>query len=108
RARWSAPPEGGGMKILLVGDWPPPHGGVAVHVKQLHGYLAERSIDVRVLDIGVNGEGRQPGRFLSELSRHAARGYAAHLHTSGSNRKAWLVAAAVAPVGASVITVHSG
>ena len=38
------------MRILLVGDYPPPPGGIAIHVRQLHRMLHESGCEVRVLD----------------------------------------------------------
>ena len=43
------------MRVLLVGDYPPPQGGVAIHVQQLHRFLDERGVHVRGLDIGKGG-----------------------------------------------------
>jgi len=40
------------MKVLLVGDFPPPHGGVAVHVEQLWRSFTAAGVLVKVLDIG--------------------------------------------------------
>ena len=107
------------MKILLIGDYPPPQGGLAVHMQQLHAYLLSRGAQVRVLDIG-KGEGshpdvvrvRGPAALGAELARALTQGFLVHLHTSGNNPKAWLVAAAAAavrwPGAVRVITLHSG
>jgi hypothetical protein len=40
------------MKILLVGPYPPPHGGVSVHVWGIHRRLTEAGVPCRVLDTG--------------------------------------------------------
>ncbi|HZH03991.1 MAG TPA: glycosyltransferase family 4 protein [Myxococcaceae bacterium] len=107
------------MRVLLVGDYPPPSGGISVHVQQLHGVLRRAGIDAHVLDIG---KGRQrhpdvtaahsPWAYASRLAAFAARGYLIHLHTSGNNRKAWAVAASCAwmPLRRAprVLTIHSG
>ena len=108
------------MRIGLVGDWPPPFGGVSVHVRALERGLTARGVDVRVLDIG-KGDHRErnvvPARgqvaFARELAWAAARGYLLHVHTSGANPKSWLVALAASrarlPGGArGVLTLHSG
>ncbi len=105
-------------RILLIGDYPPPHGGVAVHVKQLHDFLLARGLESKVLDIG-KGRGPAPevvpspslGCYGWHLARFAASGWLLHLHTSGNNPKAWLVAASVATApgrGGKAITLHSG
>lgn len=107
------------MKVTLVGDFPPPVGGIAIHVKQLHGFLKEAGIAARVLDIG---KGRHetddvtPVRGWLDYARHVSRLAASdeivHLHISGNNTKAWAVAASLGASLSSqairVITVHSG
>jgi glycogen(starch) synthase len=108
-------------KIVLVGDYPPPAGGIAVHVQQLHRWLRERGVPVRVLDIGKGGHDRQdpgvlPARAPQTLVRRLARvspDSVVHLHTSGNNPRAWYLTALVSLVLAHrapppVITVHSG
>jgi glycogen synthase len=106
------------MRVLLVGDYPPPHGGVAVHVQQLHRFLRERGLEVRGLDIGKGARPAPdvlPVRSAPALARELARTRhgVVHLHTSGNNPKAWLVAAAVGAVrspggGPRFVTLHSG
>lgn len=108
------------MKVLLVGDFPPPHGGVAVHVEQLWRAFTAAGVTARVLDIGRGGPGKGPGvipvrgmaELASGLARFSADGWLIHLHTSGNNIKAFLVAAAASvalrPSPGRVITLHSG
>jgi glycogen synthase len=108
------------VKVALVGNWPPPFGGVSVHVAALAGVLARRGVDVRVLDIGRGdhrGGAVRPARggprFAARLAAVAAEGRLVHLHTNGANRKSWLVALAAGrarrPLGPrGVLTVHSG
>lgn len=110
----------GGMRILLVGDHPPPYGGIAIHVQQLHRYLRRRGWEAEVVDIG---KGRKPAPNVTPakgpvslgwtLGRAFAKGFRPHLHTSGNNPKSWLLASAVAelhrPFGSGAwITLHSG
>ena len=109
-----------GERVLLIGDYPPPMGGIAVHVQQLHRALVARGVTCRVLNIGkgraeaegvIHGHGY--ARYTRELLRHAKDGWLLHFHTSGNNPKAWTVAMSVAVAGQmfgtpSVITVHSG
>ncbi|WP_434379878.1 glycosyltransferase family 4 protein [Melittangium boletus] len=106
------------MKVLLVGDYPPPHGGVAVHVQQLHASLREGGVETVVLDIGKGGRPapdvlpvRTPAAFGLTLARFLREGWTVHLHTSGNNPKSWVLAAAAsvpAPRSGRVITLHSG
>jgi glycogen(starch) synthase len=107
-------------RIALVGDYPPPHGGVSVHVAALERALRGRGVDARVLDIG---KGRHEGpsvvpagtplRYAAALARAAAERRVVHAHTSGANPKSWMVAASAGRArlpGAprAVLTLHSG
>ena len=42
------------MRVLLVGDYPPPYGGIAVHLQHLTRTLPQEGIACRVLNIGPN------------------------------------------------------
>lgn len=106
------------MRVLLVGDWPPPYGGLSVHVQQLQGYLRGQGIESLVLDVG-KGRHQAPGvvavhtpaQLLQRLTGYLRGGWLAHLHTSGNNRKSWLLAAAVGapwPGAPRLLTLHSG
>jgi len=108
------------MNVLLIGDYPPPYGGVAIHVQQLQSFLRSADVEATVLDIGKGGR-QAPDvlpvhtgvRLLAQLTRFLARGYVPHLHTSGNNPKAWLLAAGVGTAArlaraGAVITLHSG
>jgi glycosyltransferase involved in cell wall biosynthesis len=112
--------ESAHLRVALVGDWPPPHGGVSVHVAALARHLRARGHAVRVLDIG-RGDHSGPDlvparglvRYAAALAGAAARRELIHVHTSGANAKSWLVALAAsrarlpgAPRGA--LTLHSG
>lgn len=108
------------MRVALVGNWPPPHGGVAVHVAALARTLRARGVDAVVLDVGASGRrvpgvraARGPAPYAAALARAAAERRLVHVHTNGANPKSWLVALAGglarlpgAPRG--VLTIHSG
>ncbi|MGC3996224.1 MAG: glycosyltransferase [Anaeromyxobacter sp.] len=108
------------MRVALVGNWPPPQGGVAVHVAALARSLRARGADVRVLDLGEGGHAgpalvpaRGARRLSLALAGVAAERRLVHLHTSGANLPSWCVALAAgrarrpgAPRG--VLTLHSG
>lgn len=106
------------MRVLLVGDYPPPHGGVAVHVQQLHGFLREHGVEAVVLDIGKGGRPapdvipvRSPAQYGRRLAGFLREGWTVHVHTSGNNPKSWMLAATAgirAPRAPRVITLHSG
>ena len=97
------------MKILLIGPYPPPHGGVSVHVSGIHLQLIAAGIPCRVLDTGRDRLGLV---FGVVLLRHAWQGWTLHLHTNGHNLKSWLVALGCGLAGQSsggcILTLHSG
>jgi len=97
------------MKILLIGEFPPPYGGISVHVAGIHKALTAAGIRSQVLDIT---RVRQPVKFGAALFRAVLRGWTPHLHTNGHNPKSWLVALACGVAGkargGSVLTLHSG
>jgi glycosyltransferase involved in cell wall biosynthesis len=108
------------VKVALVGNWPPPRGGLSLHVASLAAALERRGADVRVLDVGVGGHlggrvsrARGPLPLAAALARAATERRLVHVHTNGANAKSWVVAAmgglARSP-GASraVLTIHSG
>ena len=108
------------MKVLLVGDFPPPHGGVAVHVEVLFRAVRAHGGVCEVLDVGkgqLPADGVVPAggllRFTALLGQYASRGYQIHVHTSGANPKSWMLAGVCAAAGAvsgkpPLITFHSG
>ena len=107
------------MKVLLVGDYPPPYGGVSIHVQQLHGYLRGCGVEAKVLDIGKGGRPapdviptRSPAHFALRLAGFISSEWTVHVHTSGNNPKAWVLAGMVGglpgSLAARVITLHSG
>jgi glycogen(starch) synthase len=97
------------MKIALVGDRPPPSGGIAVHVETLARALTAAGHEVAVLD---TARVRQVGPFAAALCSLVARGHLLHVHTSGHNPKSWALAAAGGLARGlqrrNVITLHSG
>ena len=109
-----------GMKILLVGDFPPPSGGVATHVEELFRAVRARGGECEVLDIGkgqLPAEGVTPAgsiaRFSGLLASRAANGYRIHLHTSCANPKSLALITVCAAFGRAsglpaIVTLHSG
>jgi glycogen(starch) synthase len=105
------------LDVLLVGDYPPPAGGIAVHVLRLHQALRARGLEVRGVDIGAGGQARpdvlatrSAVHLLGEVHRATQDGALVHLHTSGNNAKSFAVALAVGAAAGpgSVLTLHSG
>lgn len=108
------------MKVLLIGDYPPPYGGISVHVQQLADFLRRQGASCAVLDIEP-GADPKPGAirvsgyfgFLWTLIRFYWKGYVSHIHTNGHNFKSWLAIAVTAWVGfffgrRNIATLHSG
>src|ERR1700675_4859155 len=96
------------VKGLLIGPYPPPHGGISVHVSGIYQQLIAAGVRCAVLDTG-----QIPNRlrFAMELARYAARGWTLHLHTNGHNRNSWLLALLCAIGGqmrGCILTLHSG
>jgi len=110
------------MKTLaLAGPYPPPWGGIAVHVRALRRLAEERGIAVRVYDTGEESRSRsgEDGVFcgggaagIAEAVR-AVRGLPLHVHIPGNNARAWLVALSFGRPfrmrgPGALLTVHSG
>jgi len=109
-------------RILLVGDYPPPYGGLSVQIASLSRRLAARGdTEVAVLDIGVRRRERRPGclpargpiSFATTIAAHARRGFTPHLHTNGHNPRSWIVTAGCAAAAAiggrrTIISLGSG
>lgn len=109
------------QKILLVGPYPPPFGGISVQILRLQESLQRRGFLCQVLNIGAYRSEDIPGAisikshigFLWNLFDFARQGYIIHIVTSGHNFKSWLSALACSLAGLinrkrSVIAVGSG
>jgi len=97
------------MKVLLIGPFPPPHGGISVHVAGIHRQLNACGIKSQVLD---TGKGKLGLGFAFSVLRYAIAGWTLHLHTNGHNQKSWLLACFCGLAGrirgGSILTLHSG
>jgi len=110
------------LKVLLIGPFPPPHGGVSVHVCMLQDLLTRSGIPCRVLNINRDASKsdryvsiRGPLNFMYLLLRYSLEGWSIHVHINGHNAKSWLVAFAAGLAGVagrqargSMLTIHSG
>ena len=107
------------MKLLLIGPYPPPHGGVSVHVAQAYAELQRAGVTCRIINI----DRRAPtsphyisirGSFSLawKLWLHVRAGWTLHLHTNGHNFKSWAVALICGLAGrlgpGALLTLHSG
>src|SRR5262245_28631982 len=107
------------LRVLLVGPYPPPHGGISIHVWNARAILRTQGVPCEVLNV----EPRAPesdeyikisgGAGLAlHLTRYCANGWTVHTHINGHTPKSWLIALAsgiAAQMGAGgVLTIHSG
>lgn len=95
-------------KVLLVGPYPPPFGGLSVQLCQWQRYLSTRTgFKCEVLNIGEARDATIDGciptfgywDFLKKLWDYSSQGYLIHLMTNGHNAKSWLSACACAIAG---------
>jgi glycogen(starch) synthase len=107
------------MKVLLVGPYPPPHGGISVHILEVRKHLRMAGIHCRV--VNVDPRALESPDYICvrggldlffKLASYAARGWTLHVHTNGHNRKSWLIALTAGVAGMfgrrNVLTLHSG
>lgn len=96
-------------KILLIGPYPPPYGGISVQLKRLKEYLDDYpdQYDCKVLNIGENREEEIDGSipvtgyidYVLKIIYFARRRYIFYLVTSGHNLKSWISACMCVIVG---------
>jgi glycosyltransferase involved in cell wall biosynthesis len=100
--------------VTLIGSYPPPYGGVSVHIKRLKSFLERQGIDVTVL--ADPGSGSDGGRviakrlglpwYLKQALPGARRLF--HFHTSGIDSARLRALSLLARCGRKVIlTLHS-
>jgi len=110
------------LKILLVGDYPPPYGGISVQIEAIQQYLSrDQKYDCKILDIGESRSLKKQacigvkgqGDFLLKLLTFASRQYVIHIITNGANRKSWICSLACSLAGLlngrrTILTLGSG
>jgi glycogen(starch) synthase len=107
------------MKVLFVGPYPPPHGGVSVHVLSAHERMKRAGQQSNVLNIDPrapvsNAYIKISGAadLVRQLFRHVSDEWTLSVHTNGHNPKSWLIAlicGVAAQWGPSAtLTLHSG
>jgi glycosyltransferase involved in cell wall biosynthesis len=100
--------------ITLIGSYPPPYGGVSVHIKRLRAYLAAQGVEVTVLaDPGSGSDGpwvvptRLGPAWYLRRAIEERRGLF-HLHASGIDSARLRAMSLLARCGRTVIlTLHS-
>jgi len=109
------------MRILQIGNFPPPVCGWAIHTEVLDRELNRRGVDARVMDIGP---GRAiPGRdcipvlggfdYARKLLALRMRGFKFHMHVNGDSWKGYGLALAAVWLGRltgkpAALTFHAG
>src|SRR5215475_13470753 len=87
------------MKVLLIGPYPPPHGGVSVHVCEAARQLRAAGVECEVVNIDPHAP--PSGDYVAirggfslflTLVGFARKGWTLHVHSNGHNVKSWLVA----------------
>ena len=96
------------MRVLLIGPYPPPYGGMSVQIEQWHQLLThEYGHECEVLNIGESRRKSIDGTipvfgyfdFLRSLYKYVKRGYILHLVTNGHGLKSWISALMCALAG---------
>jgi glycogen synthase len=109
----------GELKVLLVGPYPPPHGGISIHVWNARAILRRQGVPCQVLNVDPRAPESNEYIKISggvglavHLARYCANGWTVHTHISGHTPKSWLIALAsgiAAQMGAGgILTIHSG
>jgi glycosyltransferase involved in cell wall biosynthesis len=109
------------VKILEIGNYPPPMCGWAIQTKLLTEELRRRGQVCQVLNINESRKRRSPEYvdvqnsfdYAYKLIRFALAGYRFHMHVNGESKKGYLLALAAVLVGRlfgrpAVLTFHGG
>src|SRR5262245_16060841 len=107
------------LKLLFVGPYPPPHGGISVHVWSACSLLRQRGFRCSVLNVEPRAPESDayikitgPAGLARELVRHSWNDWAIHVHINGHNPKSWMIALAGGLAAhsspRSLLTIHSG
>src|SRR5579872_2556965 len=78
------------MKVLLVGPYPPPHGGISVHVWNAHASMKRAGLQSNVLNIDPRAPSSSAYIKISggvdlarQLFRHVYDEWSLSVHTNG-------------------------
>ena len=109
------------MKILQIGNYPPPMCGWAIQTKLVCDELRRRGYVCEVLKINENRQVKDPSYidvqggwdYFSKVVRYAFRRYQLNIHVNGMSKKGYLLALVAVLVGRAVfrptlVTFHGG
>jgi glycogen synthase len=107
------------IKVLLIGPYPPPYGGISVHMELAQAELGREGIECRV--VRIDRHAPESDLYIRikgglELARivmnHARKGWIPHVHINGHTIKGWLIALICGIAGhcaaTRLLTIHSG
>jgi glycosyltransferase involved in cell wall biosynthesis len=95
------------MKVLEIGNYPPPMCGWAIQTVMLVDAIRARGHDCEVLKINEGRRERSPEYidvqsgfdYLCKLVRFCVKGYRFHMHVNGSSKKGYLLALSAVVLG---------
>ncbi len=105
------------MRVLQLGPWPPPHGGVQTNIAAIRALLLRRGHECSVINLHRHRTGAEPGVYHPVNAAQVLRLLASldyeivHLHIGGGLTGRLLALAGVCasvPRAHSVLTFHSG
>src|SRR5947207_2626512 len=107
------------MKVLFVGPYPPPHGGISVHVWSAHKLMKRTGQQSSVLNVDPSAPEHDAYIKVSggtdlflQLLKHVWNDWVLQVHTNGHNPKSWFIslgcgmASQLGP--GATLTLHSG
>jgi len=112
-----------GIRLLIIGPWPPPMGGNSMHIERLSKRCRAEGIAVKVLDPYSKRTGGEPSwvirfpgnilcRTVSMICWLLVSGYdVVHVHVSAMDKfivVGWVICLAAYKARKKLITIHSG
>jgi glycosyltransferase involved in cell wall biosynthesis len=111
------------VRIIQIGNYPPPVCGWAIHTKEVQDALRRKGVECKVLDIGPGRRVRSEDQhctpmrgafdFLVKIIAFRLRGYVFEPHVNGDSWKGYLLALAAVMLGRltfkpAVLMFHAG
>lgn len=108
------------MKLLFIGSYPPPYGGVTIHIKRLTEFLIDLGYNITILDV-INRDFKKldkknyiiPSRvkYIKSIIQSLLTANLVHIHTAGYGkywREVLLIILSRLSNNKIVITIHGG